>query len=473
MTHDSKGAPAVASPKFGLDALIGFVGFGALVASFLGLFAIAPNFVLGPYAVVVMRMGCAVALALAFLVIFLASRFISLGKCRLLVVWGGMGFVCLAAALFVPLGSIIGALALYAAASLGLGSLACLWFCFICSRPHKTNLLFVSAAIAAGAVVCLAESYLVLEAARISIMIVWLLSFACMIALIRAGSTAVLPDAIENRDSDKRSKILWTSTLMLSISNFEFGYLLSSTTENFERALCLVVAAISAVVLAINFARKGTISERSLSPLTPPLTMLAFLSVYLFGDAFRAPALCILSVLFTVYTSFGIAAMAEHVRISHLAPLRAYGKARLFDYLGMVFGLMCGTCVVQLASESMLLAGQISAVVAVVYGFIAAFCHKARFPEIGMEGDRAVPEAKGLWKKRCQAVGEQCDLSERQYEVLVLVAQGRNAKYIEQSLSISLSTAQTHIRNIYRKTGVHSRQELLNLIEDTKLYGEE
>ena len=70
-------------------------------------------------------------------------------------------------------------------------------------------------------------------------------------------------------------------------------------------------------------------------------------------------------------------------------------------------------------------------------------------------------------------MSEECGLSERQYEVLMLVAQGRNAKYIEQALTISLSTAQTHIRNIYRKTGVHSRQELLDLIEDTKLYGEE
>ena len=42
-----------------------------------------------------------------------------------------------------------------------------------------------------------------------------------------------------------------------------------------------------------------------------------------------------------------------------------------------------------------------------------------------------------------------------------------------RALTISLSTAQTHSRNIYRKTGVHSRQELLDLIEDTKLYGEE
>lgn len=110
------------------------------------------------------------------------------------------------------------------------------------------------------------------------------------------------------------------------------------------------------------------------------------------------------------------------------------------------------------------------------YCFLASFCHKARFPEEGMvddDGRASLPEAKGLWKRRCRAVSEQCGLSERQYEVLMLVSQGRNAKYIEQALTISLSTAQTHIRNIYRKTGVHSRQELLDLIESTKLYGEE
>ena len=139
----------------------------------------------------------------------------------------------------------------------------------------------------------------------------------------------------------------------------------------------------------------------------------------------------------------------------------------------MAAGLATGYVVAAAAASDMVLAAQMTAVIAVVYGFIAAFCHKARFPEEGMEGSLGGHEAKGLWKKRCRVVGEQCDLSERQFEVLMLVAQGRNAKYIEQALSISLSTAQTHIRNIYRKTGVHSRQELLDLIEGTKLYGEE
>ncbi len=35
---------------------------------------------------------------------------------------------------------------------------------------------------------------------------------------------------------------------------------------------------------------------------------------------------------------------------------------------------------------------------------------------------------------------------------------------------ISQSTAKTHIYNIYRKFGIHSRQELLDFIEDIEVH---
>lgn len=118
---------------------------------------------------------------------------------------------------------------------------------------------------------------------------------------------------------------------------------------------------------------------------------------------------------------------------------------------------------------------RVTVVMSAVFVLVFSLLHKSRFPEIGLEEENGSVNMKnkGMWTKRCQALSEKCDLSERQYEVLVLIAQGRSAKYVEQELSISLSTAQTHIRNIYRKVGVHSRQELLDEIESTKLYGED
>lgn len=57
-------------------------------------------------------------------------------------------------------------------------------------------------------------------------------------------------------------------------------------------------------------------------------------------------------------------------------------------------------------------------------------------------------------------------LSRREAEVFALLAQGRSLPYIEEQLMISDSTARTHARSIYRKLDVHSRQALLNVVQE-------
>ena len=58
-------------------------------------------------------------------------------------------------------------------------------------------------------------------------------------------------------------------------------------------------------------------------------------------------------------------------------------------------------------------------------------------------------------------VAEAANLSKRETEVFDFNARGYNSTYIANSLFISPNTARTHIRNIYRKLGVTSREELL------------
>lgn len=50
-------------------------------------------------------------------------------------------------------------------------------------------------------------------------------------------------------------------------------------------------------------------------------------------------------------------------------------------------------------------------------------------------------------------------LSEREREVLILLAQGLNNKEIAQRLYLSVRTVEGHLANIYGKLGVHSRTE--------------
>jgi DNA-binding CsgD family transcriptional regulator len=57
-------------------------------------------------------------------------------------------------------------------------------------------------------------------------------------------------------------------------------------------------------------------------------------------------------------------------------------------------------------------------------------------------------------------------LTQREREVLRLLIAGRSSRRIQEELFISESTANTHIRHIYGKVGIHSRQELLDVLED-------
>lgn len=63
------------------------------------------------------------------------------------------------------------------------------------------------------------------------------------------------------------------------------------------------------------------------------------------------------------------------------------------------------------------------------------------------------------------AVATRYGLSRREREVLGYLARGRSVPYIAEKLTIAESTVTSHSRSIYRKTGVHSRQQLIDLVE--------
>lgn len=58
------------------------------------------------------------------------------------------------------------------------------------------------------------------------------------------------------------------------------------------------------------------------------------------------------------------------------------------------------------------------------------------------------------------------DLSERETQVALLIAQGRSKAYIAEALFLSENTVRTHAKNVYAKLGVHSKQELIDLAQN-------
>ena len=79
--------------------------------------------------------------------------------------------------------------------------------------------------------------------------------------------------------------------------------------------------------------------------------------------------------------------------------------------------------------------------------------------------DAAEPVAESF-EARCARIAADHGLSARESEIFSLLAQGRSQPYIRDMLYLSKNTVSTHTRHIYRKLDVHSKQELLDLLED-------
>lgn len=66
-------------------------------------------------------------------------------------------------------------------------------------------------------------------------------------------------------------------------------------------------------------------------------------------------------------------------------------------------------------------------------------------------------------RKKCQIAADHFGLSKREVEVLFLLTGGYSIQGIADKLVISTNTVKTHTSHIYRKMGVNSRQEVINL----------
>lgn len=84
------------------------------------------------------------------------------------------------------------------------------------------------------------------------------------------------------------------------------------------------------------------------------------------------------------------------------------------------------------------------------------------FTEADFEELSAVVDAVDPMQAMHAAIVKSAKLSERESEVLALALKGRTNERIARELCIAKSTADTHLRRIYAKAKVHSRQELLD-----------
>jgi DNA-binding CsgD family transcriptional regulator len=89
---------------------------------------------------------------------------------------------------------------------------------------------------------------------------------------------------------------------------------------------------------------------------------------------------------------------------------------------------------------------------------------------VGCEGSQQAKNIDNFDKatdsiNACSLIAKQYQLSKRETDVLVLLSKGYSSTKIQSELYISAGTVNYHTRNIYTKLDVHSKQEVIGMVE--------
>jgi DNA-binding CsgD family transcriptional regulator len=195
------------------------------------------------------------------------------------------------------------------------------------------------------------------------------------------------------------------------------------------------------------------------------------------GSGLKLLCVCALLVSATVNSIILIDAIAETARLKRVSPYWIIGDEGAFFMLGTLAALLLLWWSLLGGSEQTAVAACV--ILAIASVALQVFIEDQTYPyfDSAIEEDtgeylKQARSREGLlasggtkWRERLDEVAAEHKLSPRQQEVMRLLLKGRNVKYIMNRFVISQATAKTHVYNLYKKLNVHSRRELLDLIE--------
>lgn len=280
----------------------------------------------------------------------------------------------------------------------------------------------------------------------------------------------------QRRDRCREAAVeLWRPLLCIAFSAFIVGMVRVGTVEdvavlgqvNTSNMIGLLVASVALLLSWKLIYERITLMKLYLVMF--PLTATAFLLLPLLDGSFRTLFVSFVFLVFSITSSFMVISCARTARNQCLHPVFVYGV-----FAGVVYAFSMGGSAVGLAVGAAQGAGfaQLSVVALVaIYALSLAMTMQRRQKATAVsESASSIASPSALYEqeaveRRVVALAQRYSLSRRESEVLEFLARGRDVPFIAEELVISKNTVRSHVKSIFSKAGVHSRQELLDLIE--------
>lgn len=279
-------------------------------------------------------------------------------------------------------------------------------------------------------------------------------------------------------DADHRARlrkalvILWMPLVGACITCFIFGLTWDPIISNEHTRLpdplgawkSLVGPSLLAVIVAVIALRKPDSSPlRLLNQAVYPIAVALLLALPVISTDSNVAA-GVIDVL--TQASFAVIAlaiwcsMASAARSVPLAAMLVFPACLVLLALAFVIGL-CGIAIIGTDGRTICL------IMLTVYLALIAisFAQGSRSREGRRTEPRVADDSRTYIHRRCDTLAAERGLSPREREVLYYLGRGYNHGYVAEKLYISENTVRTHVRHIYGKLSVGSREELLALID--------
>lgn len=242
----------------------------------------------------------------------------------------------------------------------------------------------------------------------------------------------------------------------------------ASALGNFNEVHHAIVGGITCLAFAVMVVSCAAPHERiimRLYRLIIPLMIVGFVAYALVGAELRWLALAAIACGF--YSFEGVVWLLHPTIVlkTQASKLVVFGWGRALFHLCGFVGASLGFFLVErhMAEGAALGAVCLAVVIVLLVVMVYVFTEHDLRLFIG----RPVPTAAEDLDARCQRLADRHRLSKRERDVLVLLAKGRSVPFIAEEFTVSKGTVKTHVRHVYEKLGIHSKQELLNMVEES------
>ena len=375
--------------------------------------------------------------------------------------------LCASYGLPVPLGLF------YAACAFGGLSIACGFMMFEDLTMHSklTRGMVVHGTIfsigAAAFSICILTLSLS-QLAIVSIVLLLLSVFMVRFVVSRRQPVEHTPTA-QTRDYFKTVRHLDVVSAVISIA-FGYAFMLAYGIGTQFLAVAVLIGAIADFTVSYLLDRGGWIKFAGTLRICAAAISCALIIYLCPGSAFQRMGLCIIIAFWASFRAINGGSIIDLAVRNKLSILYASTRGKLASNFGFTLGLALGLFAVEFGTGEIHLYPTLGIIAAFIIAalFFLPFEDEDKTPgyhTIHVVAAEKPTEEQLTLEARCEAAAKRFRLSPRESDVLAYVVRGRNASHISEKLFISESTVKTHMSNLYKKCGVHSQQELIDLID--------